>query len=76
MYMYVYNYVSMCTCMYMYPANTISKCYIDLLTSLQDGYTAIVVAALNGRTEVVKVLVQKNADINSQTKVHYRYVHV
>ena len=49
---------------------------IDLITSLQDGYTAIVVAAFYGRTEVVKVLVQKNADINFQNKVHYLHVHV
>ena len=49
---------------------------IDLITSLQLGYTAIMLAALCGRTEVVKVLVQKNADINSQTEVHYLRVHV
>ena len=41
---------------------------------MQDGYTAIMLAAYYGRTEVVKVLVQKNADINSQDKVHYLHV--
>ena len=49
---------------------------IDLITSLQLGNTAIVLAARYSRTEVVKVLVQKNADINSQTEVHFLHIHV
>ena len=63
---YSYVCVSMCTC-------TLHDMYItvtDLISSLQNGSTAIMWAAYYGRTMVVKVLVQKNADINSQIMVY------
>ena len=35
----------------------------------QDGWTALMVASEKGRTDVVKLLIKHNADVNARTEV-------
>ena len=39
------------------------------LDSVQDGYTALIVAAQNGHCEVVRMLLEAKADVNIKTNV-------
>ena len=39
--------------------------------SVQDGYTALIVAAQNGHLKVVELLITSNADVNIQTIVSH-----
>ena len=36
---------------------------------IQDGWTALMLASLNGRTDIVELLIKHNADVNARTKV-------
>ena len=46
--------------------------YITTLTVLcpQDGWTALHLAALEGKVDVVRLLIEAEAQVNIQTKVH------
>ncbi len=39
--------------------------------SVQDGYTALIVAAQNGHLKIVEILIESNADVNIQTNVSH-----
>ena len=43
--------------------------------SLQDGWTALHLAAQEGRVDVVRLLTESHAKINKQTEV-YVYIHI
>ena len=43
-----------------------------VLSIVQGGWTGLVLAAQNGHLEVVRLLVDKGADINAMTEVHMR----
>ncbi len=41
------------------------------LDSVQDGYTALIIAAQKGHLKVVELLIAANADVNIQTNVSH-----
>ena len=41
---------------------------IDVNAKNSDGYTALILASSNGRTEIVKMLLEKRADVNAKDK--------
>ena len=43
--------------------------YILTLILIQDGRTALMLASLEGKTDVVKLLLNHNADVNAKHKV-------
>ena len=51
----------------MYMQNLISIIIIIICT--QDGWTAVMIACVNGHLDIVRVLVEKQANVNHRTKV-------
>ena len=61
----VQTLVAIVTMMYM--QNLISIIIIIICT--QDGWTAVMIACVNGHLDIVHVLVEKQANVNHRTKV-------
>ncbi len=51
-----------------YTCTTSTSC----LTFMQKGNTALHIAALAGKDEIVKILVRNGAKVNTQAQVHHR----
>ena len=45
-----------------------------MFLSLQDGWTALHVAAEKGRVDVARLLTESQAQVNIQTEVHVQYL--